>query len=517
MAAEAESFVDDYLRLARALAEIDPALEALPMSVASAPADYTRIAGALGARDAEGRFWKAVRPLDAAGLQAYLAQADINLDEAACVRVALATGVAGDWSRVVANAGQRLQATDLTAVASRPLLAVLHALADRPEAAQMLEKLVGEGDAMRRVAAALSTSDLVAIAPWVYTVMRHDPSLAPIYSLPSNLDDGQREAYTWVRSQLTGFQPELLEPLASAIIEMGHASTAFDVAERQPSVRYLMVQLLQKLAEKGAPARVFPASLLVDRWNATFPEYSSAWVAGALRRHRADIEAVLMAHPFEPPLGWTYAAVLDEHESVPGDPKFPSFCQEGALAADGPAWAKSLAADEGLVALVGSLGSRGMTVALDPAAAAALCLHVATLAKGTGNATDQSRAAVFRALDPEGRAAVLDAVLDAFTSASVTGRVSLLGLVDKDVFDAGGLARRPEAFVELARHVLTNLNDEWVSALAAMLTNTPSMVSALRADQRLELRRLIVGEQSKRQSEQARAALSTLTGAFAAT
>jgi len=65
--------------------------------------------------------------------------------------------------------------------------------------------------------------------------MRHDPSLAPIYSLPSNLDDGQREAYTWVRSQLTGFQPELLEPLASAIIEMGHASTAFDVAERRQS------------------------------------------------------------------------------------------------------------------------------------------------------------------------------------------------------------------------------------------------------------------------------------------
>jgi len=126
--------------------------------------------------------------------------------------------------------------------------------------------------------------------------------------------------------------------------------------------------------------------------------------------------------------------------------------------------------------MVGSLAHRGMTVTLGPAVAAALRSYVPVLAKETSKGPEESRAVVFHALDPDGRAAVLD---------------------------AERLARRPEALVELARHVLTNLNDEWVSAL--------------RDDQRLELRRLIVGEQPKRQSEQARAALLTLMGAFAAT
>jgi hypothetical protein len=514
IATEADGFVDDYLRLVRALAEIDPALAAVPMSVPSSAADYARIAGALVARDPEGRFWMNILPLDSATLLAHLAQADINLDEAAGVRVALAAGVAGDWAAVVANAARRLQEPNATAAVSRPLLIVLHALADRPEVSAWLEKFVRQGDAMKRVAAALSTRDLAAAAPWVYTVMRQDPSLQAIYSPPVAETPEVGQASTWLQGQLVSFSSELLEPLASAVLEMGHAATVFDVAERNPSARYTMLGVLQTLAQKGAPARVFPAPLLLERWNAAFPEYGNAWVAGAMREHRADIESVLMTQPFAAPLSGTYAAVLDAGEKVPGDPKFPSFCQAGAQGADAAAWETSLAGDEGLVMLVEALARRGLTVAVGLGGAAAFRRHVPVLAKGTSKVADTARAAVFRALAPEGRAAVLDTVLDAFAGATVPGRVSLLGLVDKDAFDAGRLASRPEALVELARHVLTNLNDSWVSALAAMLAGTPQTLAALTAEQRRAVRRLVADEQSKRQAEEARAALSTLAVAF---
>ncbi|HLG54568.1 MAG TPA: P-loop NTPase fold protein [Vicinamibacterales bacterium] len=508
------SFLDDYARMTSGLGEWMPQ----PPRVVQPSGDgsavmYGRLASELVARDPEGKLWAHFPPSDPNLLIGELAAKQLADPElVASVRVAQAGSVGARWSVFITSADVRLRSQEVHQEGHQHLLAALHALWNEPSAVEVLKGLVDEGTARQLFTTAFKDRNLDLQAAWFYTIARVDPEIRQVL-YPSEASGSEPLMPAW--SQIFS-DAAFCDSLARTVVQMGDTSTIFQVAQRSWQAKDVMLSVLQALAALGPPARVFPPHVLVDQWSLTFPDTDPYVIARLLSEHNPRFTGLLSAEPFRLDMGSLYTGAL-EAEGVDTS-SLVARCLDIVRGLDAPGWERALEGDASLGRLVWSLLLGGSQVALGEAAGEGLRRLVPRLAEaGVSVAGDHYRKAVFDAIEPAVRPPVLNAIVDRLTQASELGNMHrLLSMPGQSVFESDRLAGNAAAFSALAWHVLENLNDEWLAALARAATANPRLMSQLGNDDRSQIGIEIETQQTKRSSDQARKALRELGDALIA-
>jgi hypothetical protein len=497
--ATASAFVEDYLRLASAL-NLSPAVPVPgPVSV------YARFVGEMVTRDREERFWHRFPPQVPSSFVTELATSEFRFDEAlvAAVRIAWETsGPTVSWKSFVDAMKPRLRPQPTV-----HQLAVMHALWDEPNAVEALRLLVVDGVAATQLSDDHVKNDPALSSAWVYTLLRFDEKLTSL----SELD---RQA-PWIRLQLEQAVGEFGERLGQAVLRMGRVETLFTVAREYPMARWAMLQTVDYVARSKPSARVFPPSLLIEQWNDSFGLVGDGfYMAQSIAADNPGLSSALAAQPFRVDRASMYAGALAVENA---DPALVTLAIDGVQQASENDWTSSFATETGLSRIVEALNARGATVTLGTAAADALSKFIPQLARSMGTQWGNGhRKAVFAALGDEGKGQVTKALFDNLPAAASANRVpQLLTFLGRDWVETGSLSGNPSALSTLITHVLTALNDDWLSSLAGALTATPALVSGLDQAARAEIQSLITRDIEARQTPAAQTALASLATVFA--
>jgi hypothetical protein len=551
--AQARGFVDDYVRLCSGLGDVRPTNQLSTQDHET----YIAVARALAAVDVDGAAWTHFAPVDAAGFVAALCSHDPATSWRGVVPVAVSAGVSA-WNDLIGKASKGLKADEgYTSAQQVEMLGALHVLADsgNTEAVKLLDDLtdaigaavaperpmeralkmaiaaVGRpADASADIAAA---ADPDALGAWLYTILVRQGSLSGISHTRRDMDAVDEHARKWIDLQIATVTDDLCLMLAKAASAFGHAGKLFEVGRNaegfrhSPHDRTVMIRVLAVMADMAAP-RVFPTSLVIDEWDASFPGWSRYDLVKTMRSRRRDVTDALLNVPFDWRLAGACAGALD---AAGDDDQLKALCT-GSLPAVAPeAWNASLAGGEmGLPLLHAALVRRGSVVRL-PAAVRSV-LEAFVIDPPSNQWIDRGTAAtIMAAFDDGEREGIVERIVDAFmrlaesegfltapTRAALARARSLAAFAGDALLKVRQPWERPQVFAGVAAYVLGAPAHEWFAPLSELARAQPELVRNLAADERQALSGLLKRQQSNAAiSPEARASLAVLAEMLAGT
>lgn len=519
---QAHDFAEDYVRLAAALGFPRPSAR---LDTAG-PESYIDLAMALAETDPNGDTWTHFGTRDMSAIEKTLLARQVVPGWGNAVRVAVTAGWT-HWPDLIERARKALTDDEGYSPAQQlELLGALHALADVAEhkdATTLLDDLTGavafavdpHAPADRALTLALGAvgtvengkvatfADADTVGAWLYTLIARHKTLLGVTQPRRQLDPSAELARQALDDAVQRVTPELRQALATATLRFGDARRLFKAAHggfrKTFQDRVVAIQVLEALADLGAPPRVLPPSLVVDEWDASFPSWSRYEFARAMRSRRPEIVAVLLHATPDSKLASAYAGALDAATS--GDEPLVAFCASYLPTVPAAGWHDSLHGGEmGLPRLHAALAKRGTTVTLAPPVQDVVREFVITPPENMW-IDPVTAAATLGTFGPGDREPVVDRVVAAFAAlfdahhalpvtarASVSQARMLATFAGDALLDPARMRALPRLLPAVATYAIGSVSDTWLPTLAAHVRADPALLQNLREDEQAALR-----------------------------